>query len=820
MKVIFIVFLLLISAINASGNEVEEEIFEVSTLNGVILSDPIVGLSKKGIAYLPLLDIAKVLGVATEQTQPVEFKIFKTESDFKVLNFTGCPDPHNVDCKSSLIVKGQLFLSIDYMQNTLDWPLSVDLKTLRILVNVQSRASEAYVKKAETTKPYILNRNKFGYPSMRAEATMSTVPGNDVLNLYETQPLLEQNSDVFLSQAGSQTSFRWTLSKEFIEPQSSFAVKNYELGSTLSLDTKYLYAPSQITGFHISNIQNNENIFDTQNLYEKGPPRWKVELTVNQIYMGETFVDALGNFSFLNIPVFYGSNRIHYRMTSPIGQVVEMDRNYEVSNEFEGVGKVKYQAAFGQEMYKSDYLGGGFVNYGLLPTVSTQAGFAQFVLSSTGELKKFSLVGVSFLQPQFSLSTSQLSSMTGPDRAWVVSPKVNLGRTLVTGEFVQFKKFQSLLINSQASDDLNGLKKISTLSNLGGEIPIIAQVSYLESNYNSVPATEQVQVRAYTMFSSSSVLVESNKFWPSNYNPDLYIEYGNYSKDLRGKYGVQIQDDRYAKTKLEIDYLFRADAFLTLSADVPPTFTEGAYSLGVNNLWGPLQTQADLISSPGQVAVNLTLSTNLRPSSKGYKMSQDENYRLANIELFAFLDENSNGHFDLGEKPYPQLRILEARRQKEYETDSNGLVIISGVNPYERVSLEVVKESISNIFLTAQSFQSDYILTPAEYLRIEIPIKPSFDVRGQLVNHHFKKLVPLEVIDDSNHVISTTVTSSNGKYKFTELPGGIYYIRVNPAYLVEQNLTANPSVISIDLNGKAGGRVASSFEISAKNSKK
>jgi hypothetical protein len=814
MKSTVILYLLCFLTLSAWGSQMEEQVLEVSTVNGAILSDPILALSVGNDVYLPLLDIGKVLGVRIEQPSDAVFKVYSTESEFELLDFTNCASSPTPACKMLLVQKGFYYLNTNFLKETLQWPITADLKSMQLVVNIGAKPQENFTKQTDDQEhPYTITRKKFGYPAARIEATLSSEPSNNILNLYETQPLLNHDSDILISTTEQDTSLRWTISKEIVESTDPYELKNYELISTQTLDTKNVFSPAQVTGFNLSNVRSGENIFDTQNLYEKGPPRWKVELYVNEIYLGETTVDLNGNFSFLDVPIFYGQNKIHYRLTSPLGKVVEVDRMLNVSSDFQGRGRIKYQAAFGQVTNSSRYQGSAIINYGVTSYISTQIGYAQFAMPSTTLDKRYSLVGVNYLQPYFSLGALKIASFDNLENSWTFTPKANVGPVLLTGEYSTFDNFKTLLINTHEGDELTAIRKVSLLAPLRWVYPLTTQFAYQESEFAKMEPSQQIQARVYAMFPDSSLLLESNKFWPSTARPDLYVEYGKYSRSFRGKYGVLIQNDLYAKTKVEIEYLLQNDLYLTLSSESPPNIRESSVVLGANKLIGELQAEANIAYSERQTIYSLTLSTNIKTNESGYKLSQEENYRQANVELFAYVDENSNGKHDLGEKPYRRLRILETHRQKEYETNDEGLVVVPALSPYQRVSFQVVKESISNIFLTAQDFQSDFILTPAQQLRIEIPIKPSFDVRGTIHNHYFKKLIPLEMVDEKNQVVSTTISASSGKYKFSDLPGGTYFIRVNPDFIKANQLHCDPESIAIDLTGKAGVRNAVDIEL-------
>lgn len=812
MKSTFFALLLCALPIDAWGKPWEEVILEVSTLNGVVLSEPLIGqidTSSEPRLFLPILDLAKVLGVLLEQPGPGLFKMYLNQIDSSTIDFNRCgqTDPPK-DCEYFLEQRGVYFLSSDYLQNILAWPLDVDLKNMRITITASDKSPRQLEKKNPgTEKPVLIQRQQNGSPAARVEVLISDNSNNNLVNLYQTQPLLQHDSDLLVSRDSEETALRWTISKELVESTAPWTPKIYELISTQTLDTKYLFSPTQIVGFNLSNIRRNENIFDTQNLYEKGPPRWKAELFVNEVYFGETNIDSNGNFSFTNIPVFYGPNKIRYQLTSPLGQTLQILRDYNVGAEFIGGGRLKYQAAFGQRISSSDLIGSGIVNYGVTQSLNAQLGWAQFKMQNPSETeKKFRISGLSYLQPRYSMNLTQMQSLEGDETAWVLSPKMMIGPVFINSEYAHFENFRTRLVNNNPGDNQTAFKKISGLVSLQEPIPTTGQLSFQESNYTSFGSSYQAQMRLYTYLLNSSILIESNKFWPSPASPDLYVEAGKYGAALRGRWGVLIQDDHYAKTRLQLESLLRREYYLTFSMEAPRRLSDGSVSLGLSKLLGEIQIETNVTHSEAATFLGVALSSNFKMTPRGLQLSQEENYRQAQLEIFSFIDENSNNLFDPEEKPYSKLRILHVQRQKEYETNQNGVVTIPNINPYQRLSLAVVKESISNIFLTAEDFKNDYFLTPAQQLRIEVPVKPSFDVRGTLKNSFFKKLVPIEIVDSSEKLIASTTTSTSGSYRFSDLPGGIYFIRINTDFLNKNDLLAEPAVLGVELTGKAGMR--------------
>lgn len=812
MKSILFISLFFLLTISAVAEELEEQLLETVTVNGSILSDPVIGISDGKDVYVPVLDVARILGIQSEQPQPTLIKIYKNESEYDLFDLSSCrlPSPETI-CTNSIEKKGVYYFKTFFLKDKLQWPISTDSKTMQLVVNVDQKSSSRNTFSAKEERPFSITRGAVGYPAARIEASRSSLKKNNSLNLYKAQPLFNHDSDLLIATNTDTTSLRWTISKKIVE-EDSLAIKAYELLSTQSLETKYVFSPAPIAGVNFSNMADNENIFDSQGIYDKGPPRWKAELFINEIYYGETYIDIDGSFSFQNVPIFYGTNRIRYKFTSPIGKVLETEKLLSVSNDFQKRGKVKYQAAFGQIDKSNQFIGSGLVNYGITSEINGQVGLAQFSTKDDLE-KKYTLTGINFLQPGYLLAITSLNAARYDEQATIFGAKINVGRLLLNSEHAVFKNFHTLLINPSENDDQAALTKVSLLIPIETQIPVITQLIFQQDDYEKTESVQNAQARIYTMFTSSSFLVESSKQWPSKSEPDLYLEYGKYKENFRSKIGAMIQNDTYTKSKVALEYLLRHDLFLTLSADVPVNANQAAYVLSVNKVIGKIQTEFGTSYSQNETVINLTLSTNVKFNEQGIILSQKEYYRHGNIEIFAYIDENSNNQYDLGEKPYPRLRLLDVNRQKDYETNDLGIVMISAVNPYQRVSLQIVKESISNIFLTVQDFKNDFILTPAQQLKLNIPIKPSFDVRGELLNPFFKKLVPVEILDSENNILAKTVSTSMGKFKFSDLAGGIYYVRVDQDFLKQNDLKVKNESEKVILSGQAGVVFVEKIEI-------
>lgn len=605
--------------------------------------------------------------------------------------------------------------------------------------------------------------------------------------------------------------FRWSLSKElFPSKEESLSPKVYSLGSVQSYDLKYVASSANMVGVRASNRRIDSNIFDTRNIYENGPPRWKVELFINGTYIGETLVDLNGVFKFENVPIFYGNNDLIYRFTSPIGQTYEFTREYNVLNDFAGAGQLSYQVAYGQLENTTMNTGSAQLGYGLSSKISLNAGFFEAPLEE--EKKQYLSYGAVMMGDFCSVGFSTTEELNSGGDFWSVSPKVNWNGYLFSSEYASFRGFRSEKINRLPEETQITDMNVSILKRIDFTIPIVAQVIYGKEEFDLAPAATLSRLRAYSMMGGESLLLEVERRWQYTESSDLYLEYGNYNRLFRGKLGFLQGSNRDSIVRITLEKNFSNSLYLTSGFDLSERTDQNSYTVSMNKLFSKMLVEVRASHFLNETIYSLSLSSNFRFSSDGVELSSEESFQSGRIRLYAFIDTNGDGIKNPEEIGLKGLRVLHVQRQKEYETDESGKASIKNVTPYQRITLEIARESVLNIYLSPSDLNYDVAVTPGQELTLYIPVGPTFDVRGNLENPHFKKLVPIELCGLDGKVVAQTTTSATGKFRFEDIKPGDYFIRVNDAFLKENSLIMS-RYSEVKVAGKPGVILASPLAI-------
>ena len=239
-------------------------------------------------------------------------------------------------------------------------------------------------------------------------------------------------------------------------------------------------------------------------------------------------------------------------------------------------------------------------------------------------------------------------------------------------------------------------------------------------------------------------------------------------------------------TKIDRNQTLRVNA----SYDVPNHITSGdvrytrqfdKYSIDFN-LGG---------SSRNDVFGGVTFRTGFQPDFQGdYHMVSARDGGLGAVALKAYLDQNGNGEYDMGEKLLPNITFRSNRGLVDEQTNDDGTVFVNGLSE-GLTRFEVDESSLPSIYIKPYEDYKDIIPRSGATATIYMGFEQLGEVDGFVYiadasSENGKKAVPgVELIlsdIDTGEEVSSVSSEYDGYFVFPALPLGGYEIQALPAW--------------------------------------
>ncbi len=194
----------------------------------------------------------------------------------------------------------------------------------------------------------------------------------------------------------------------------------------------------------------------------------------------------------------------------------------------------------------------------------------------------------------------------------------------------------------------------------------------------------------------------------------------------------------------------------------------------------------------------LTVSFGLgrEPRAGSWQGSADPMAAKGSVSARAFLDRNFDGVYNEGDEPIEGLRLETNRGLPRQTTDSEGIVLLSGLPVYEPVDVALRPRSLEDPYWVAMPEGYSVMLRPGQSAVADFPVVTTGEIDGTvyLVSNGVRREVAevgLQLVDDSGEVVDTVQTAFDGFYLFSTVLPGSYRVRIDEAQLARLNLAAS-----------------------------
>lgn len=538
--------------------------------------------------------------------------------------------------------------------------------------------------------------------------------------------------------------------------------------------------------------------FSTTELRGVLPSGWDAELYRNGQLIAFQSDNGDGRYEFLDVELFFGRNEFEVLLYGPQGQIRRERAEFPVGLSQTEPGKTYYWAGIVQNRRDLIELGtttiqqpqewrwGVGVERGLDDRTSAAFGIQTLDFSSNPRTYAEGSLTRSFgrVQAEFAAAYQFGAGSVAQLNALGRFGRVNFGlrgvktfgsfsSELVSGDLDYSTgvsldtsiKLGGLSLPLQAGYDRTQLKSGSSVNNFlmttsisAGRLALSAQFDHqTESATQTRPGRSDSRIRLLANMRVSDYRFRGN----ATFDLDEGLDSATITVDKNLTEDSDING--------EVEYLARADQF--------------RLSLGYTHRFEKFSLRGDaFVTTGGEVGANVSVAFSLGPDpvSGGVRLSETKLARTGQAAVTVYRDDNGNGRRDQGEALLEDVSVEAGLRSTEAVTAENGRTIVDGLRPFKPILVGVDEASLGDPFLAPAVKGIVVTPRPGVVAQIELPISPSGEVEGVLLNAQGLEQpgVTLELIDRRGNVAAQTGSEFDGFFLFQRVPYGEYRLRV------------------------------------------
>lgn len=540
------------------------------------------------------------------------------------------------------------------------------------------------------------------------------------------------------------------------------------------------------------------------------PVGWDTELYRNGQFIDFQTIDGVGRFNFENITLINGFNRFQILLFGPEGQKRSFTRDVFSGPSMLSEGQTRYNISAGmpqadflpiaEQSRKDNALGiSGDILHGISNFLTLGASFYK----GPQDDEDVTSAGVSAAAAFYGFNT-QLQGLYADKQRSAVQAAIRrrfLGVNTALTHTV-FDNFEEDDQDIKKSTELSFSKNFGTLN-----VTLIGKKqSYIQQDdtteINAIVSSEILG----TKFTNELTRTLSD----NNQIDDFEGELSAFReiKGFRVRSSLSYDLDKDATEKLRSLRLSAQKKMgeynslrLTSTYDFPSEILSA--DLRYSRELGPVTLDFDIGGNTDDTYfTGVAVRSSLQPREGGYKFVQPRIGTLANLGVRAFIDENGNDLFDIGEQAIENVLFKTSRGETEGLSAKSGIAWMYGL-----------AETPTRIYVSQQDIPSIYIVPSKKGLDL-IPRRGAdsvvdfpFTQLGEIDGYVLSSLdgqplsnVPIRVINlKTGEEIEQTTSEYDGYYLFTALPIGEYKVVASQSWFDETttDTDAKPATLSV-----------------------
>ncbi len=540
---------------------------------------------------------------------------------------------------------------------------------------------------------------------------------------------------------------------------------------------------------------------ETYDLDGDAPVGWDAELYRNGYFVAFQNISVDGRYNFEDIELVRGYNLFQIILYGPEGQKRTQTKRVVRGQEMLQEGEMNYDFAAGQP--DADFLpiadnartestlgASGHIAYGVKNYLTLGASFFTGADSNNSTDNRLSAVNFSSVVSMLGMKLEGLLMLANEGRsAYETEASTRLAGANISASHTRYEGFK------EDDKDLVSTSKVGANRNFGAfsanlgaekneyqqkddEIVLngnvgarVAGVSISNSMQRTISDNE-----AQDDFEGNISLLTDLMDWRLRGELKYDLDHGVKDKMRSANMSAYKKLTRTATMRFNTAYDFPNNI---TTADLRYSLDRDKYSIDFNM---GASTQSDYFGG-------LTIRTGYKPDNEGkYQLVSARDGGLGAVGLRAYLDQNGNHSYDMGEKLLPNITFRSNRGLVDKQTDQNGTVYVSGL-----------AEGLTRFELDEASLPSIYIKPYDDYVDI-IPrsgattmLYMGFEQLGEIygfvyasVDGQEKKPYPgidlLLLDNETGEEVRSVASEYDGYYVFSAIPLGSYSVQAIPMW--------------------------------------
>lgn len=544
---------------------------------------------------------------------------------------------------------------------------------------------------------------------------------------------------------------------------------------------------------------------ETYNLDGDAPIGWDAELYRNGYYVDFQTIGEDGRYNFEDIDLIRGYNIFQITLYGPEGQKRTITQRVARGQKILNKGELKYDFAAGQP--DADFLpfaktaradttpsASGHITYGIKENLTIGANiFTGKDNSSNNDDDTTNRLSAANISATLGISGVKLQgkAMAANKKrsAYELEASTQIKNTNLSASHTHYKGFNPDDRDMLSSTDISANRNFGAFStNLSAQ-----KKTYQEDkNETILNGTLSTNIAGINISNTATRTLSKNES-QDDFKGKTSILTDLFDWRLRGGITYDLDhgvNDKVRKANLSAYKKLTKTATMRFNtaydfpnnittADIKYSTEREQYSLDFN------------LGSSGKDSYfgALTVRTGLKPDQNSqYKIVSARDGGLGAVGLRAYLDQNGNHIYNMGEKLLPNISFRSNKGLIKKETDKDGVVFVKGL-----------AEGLTRFELEEKSLPSIYIKPYKDYIDI-IPrsgattiLYMGFEQLGEIDGFVYLKTkedkekpypgIELRLIDNkSGEEIQTTTSEYDGYYVFSTLPIGSYMIEALPLW--------------------------------------